>query len=65
MSISMQAATNLRKIWQAHDERNEKMGREAAISLYQNLGVDLEKAREAGPLVIQAFFYAVKLKNIN
>ena len=58
MNHSKQAAINLRKIWQAHDERNEQMGAEAAINLYKILGVDLEKAKKAGPLVIQAFFYA-------
>jgi len=58
MNQSRQASISLRKIWQAHDEKNEAMGTEAAINLYQILGVDLERAKKAGPLVIQAFFYA-------
>lgn len=58
MSDSREAAINLRRIWRAHDEGDEKKGREAASSLFQILGATPENAREAGLYAIQAYFCA-------
>lgn len=56
--LSREAAVNLRKIWQAHDERNFEMGAIAAEKLYLILGADEDNAKIAGPHVIRAFFHA-------
>jgi len=58
MSLERKAAISLRKIWQAHDERNEAEGWLAASELYKILGANPEEASYAGFLTIQAFFLA-------
>ncbi|MDI6798925.1 MAG: hypothetical protein QMD12_02955 [Candidatus Aenigmarchaeota archaeon] len=58
MSLEREAAINLRKIWQAHDERNEAKGWIAATNLYKILGAKPEQASCAGFLTIQAFLLA-------
>jgi len=42
--LKREAAVNLRKIWQAHDERNEAEGWLAASELYKILGANSEQA---------------------
>ncbi len=56
--LKREAAVNLRKIWQAHDERNEAEGWLAASELYKILGANSEQASYAGLLTIHAFFLA-------
>lgn len=58
MGIEREAAINLRKIWQAHDERNETEGWSAATELYKILGAKPDQASYAGFLTIRAFFLA-------
>jgi len=52
------AAVYLRKIWQAHDEKNEMEGWSSAQKLYEILGATPAQASTAGHLTIQAFFLA-------
>jgi len=58
MNLEREAAINLRKIWQSHDERNEAEGWLAASELYKILGANSEQASYSGFLTIQAFFLA-------
>jgi len=58
MSLEREAAINLRKIWEAHDERNEAEGWLAATKLYKILGGKSGQASFSGFLTIQAFFLA-------
>ena len=58
MTLERQAATSLRNIWQAHDERDEVNGWLAATNLYKILGTKPGQASFAGFLTIQAFFLA-------
>ncbi len=56
MSKERQAAISLRKLWQAHDERDEVKGWTVARRLYEILGAKSEQASYAGFLTIHAFF---------
>jgi hypothetical protein len=49
------AAVSLRRLYQAHDERNEEEGSRAAADLYEILGATPEQAYSAGLLTIQAY----------
>ena len=58
MRPEREAASNLRGIWQAHDENRLTAGWTAAKQLYKNLGANPDAANYAGLLTIKAFFLA-------
>ena len=71
MKAEREAAICTRKIWIAHDERDEASGWRAASRFYEILGANPSQATYAGFLTIHAYFladaaqsYQDKLKNM-
>ncbi|MCW1301346.1 MAG: hypothetical protein QW507_00910 [Candidatus Nanoarchaeia archaeon] len=58
MNLERKAAISLRKLWQAHDERDEGEGWTAAAELYSILGANSEQAARAGFLTFEAYLLA-------
>lgn len=58
MGLERRAAVSLRKVWQAHDERDEGEGWSAAAELYSIFGADPEQAAYAGFLTFEAYLLA-------
>ena len=57
-----EAAINLRKIWQSHDERDETAGWIAASELFVLFGAGKEESSKAGFMTIHAYFLADQAK---